>query len=212
MLSLRTKDNWSFSLTVTVGAGVDTYTNTAKSAVESIIALEYWLNDAGSRPWGSGWSWNWQRQDSTAGPLLSLQYNSAFSLNGGASTTLGFAAGAYANTAVGTAAALGAWSPEPYIATRYNLGDLAQGDATGNGSVRPGVIALANLGMEIEGIGKAIDAARVASILASASSPRVAVVYIAQEKSWADVSLGEMQRTREDTLYRFMFDASRGRP
>lgn len=212
MLSLRTGSGWSWSLTVTVGAGVDTYTNTATSAFESISALTTWLNDAGSRPWGSGWSWTWQRQDSTAGALLVLRYNTGFVLNGGASAALGFVAGAYVNTATGTTSALGTWAPEPYLSVRYDLGNLAEGDASGNGSVRPGSIGLANLSFDIEGIGKAIDAARLSSILIAAISPRVAWVYITWSGAWADVALGEVRRTREDTTYRFGLEASRGRP
>jgi|694.fasta_scaffold11896_13 hypothetical protein len=212
MLSLRTSSGWSWSLTVTVGAGVDTYTNTATSAFESVAALVQWLNDTSSRPWGSGWSWTWQRQDSTAGALLVLRYNTGFMLNSGASAALGFVAGAYVNTATGTTAALGTWAPEPPLSVRYDLGNLAEGDASGNGSVRPGSIGLANLGFDIEGIGKAIDAARLSSVLAAATSPRVAWVYITWSGSWADVSLGEVRRTREDTTYRFSLEASRRRP
>lgn len=212
MISFRTDASWSFSLVVTVGINVDTYSNTATSAYEAMEALVAWANSP-LRPWYPSPPFSWTFRAAQVGTVqnspfvqLVLRGPAPFELDGGAYGWLGFVADTYSGEAIADDYALGAWLPSPGIAVRSYERTLPEGDAAGNGTVRPGSPGAASYAASVEAIGTARDAAVLSLHLANAPSPRVCWVYQTHKAAWLQFALGDVSRTREDATYRFGFD------
>ena len=209
MLSLRTSDDWTaLSVDVTVAPDpAETFTNaaTASSAYEAIEAWTDWLNDAG-RAWSGvvTFAWTWARDTTTGGVLFTLTATGDnFTIDGGALSTLGFAAAGPVGLTTGTVA-LGTWAPAGEIAVARYMRQLGVGDASGDGVVRPGVPGAAHYRPTVSGTGTALDAARFGSIFADAENPRVAVVYQKHLSTWRTLAVGPITRARSGTMhYRF---------
>lgn len=212
MLALETTHSWGWALDVTVGAATETYTNavTDSDAATSVQALVDWLNAPG-RAWFAtrAFAWTWARQASTGAAILTLTATGGtFSINAGALATLGFAAAAGVTSVTGSAA-VGTWAPVSGVSVRRDFRLLSEGDAGGNGAVRPGVPGLACRAPRLEAVGTATDAARLAAVLATASSPRRAMLWQVHTGSWVEVALGPVSRSPQGTLhYQFTFDVA----
>ena len=197
MLSLRTTDNWAFSVLVTVGGDAETFSNTATdtSAYEAMEAWILWLNAAG-RAWSGAitFAWTWARETTTGGAELTLSAGSNFSINAGAQTLLGFAAAGPVSSTTGAAAAVGTWAPIGKIAMRCYIRQLDRGDATGDGAIRPGVPGTAHRRPALSATGTVVDAARFAAVLADAENPRKATVYQLHKDAWRTVAVGPIRR------------------
>ena len=206
MLYLTTRDNWAFSVTVTVAAFAGaTYTNasTNNNAQLASAALLTWLNGAG-RPWFGVVTWTLTTsRSSTSGMRYTYACGNIFTLTGGAATCLGLAAGAYAGSATSTTDAAGGWWPSLPISVRSYARTVEAGDASGTGATRPGSPGAGVYVPTVEAAGDGTDAARLSVVLASAAYPRVAQIYQTKSSSWLTLSLGEVQRSRSGVDYRF---------
>lgn len=214
MLAVETTDTWTFSVDVTVGAATETFTNAAadKDAYAAITAFVTWLNAAGRAWFGTRtFSWTWARQSSSGGAILVLSATGGvFTITAGASARLGLPAAAGVTTVIGTTAATGTWAPVSKLAMARNLRLLGKGDACGDGAVRPGVPGLAGSRPSLAAIGTAVDAGRVAAVLADASNPRRATGYQTHTDTWLEVALGRHSRGAVSTThYRFDFEVAR---
>ena len=212
MLALRTTDNWAFTLEVTVPvvSGIaETYTNTEVTASASAAALETWLNAFG-RAWYSitFFGVSWSRFAADAGGRLTIRSGDTFELNGGAITCLGMDADTYLSTANGIQSAAGTWYPTVPIAVTGYARQLDEGNAEAAGAIRKGVPGLGAIRPQVNGIGTALDAARLAGILADAYTPRIADIDQAHTGDRLRVALGPMSRTRADMTYRMGFDVA----
>lgn len=206
MLYLTTKDSWTFSVTVTVAAyAAQTYTNlsgynNARLASQGFL---WWLND-GARPWSGVVTWQLATaRSSTSGERYTYSCGNIFTLTGGAAACLGLAAGAYAGSATSTTDAAGTWRPSVRISVRSFARSVDAGDASGTGATRPGSPGAGLYRPTIEAIGDATDAARLSAILAQSASPRIVQIYEVESAAWRTLSLGEVQRSRAGTDYRF---------
>jgi len=200
MFSLRTDDDWTaLSVAVTVAPDpAETFSNAAadSSAYEAMVAFDAWLN-AGGRAWTGvvSFAWTWARDTTTGGALLILTATGGlFTIDAGALSTLGFAAGGAWATVTG-AAALGTWAPAGKMAVSNHMRVLDRGDASGDGALRPGVPGAAHYAPEVSAVGTAVDAARMADILADAENPRVAVVYQLHNAEWLTLAVGDITRS-----------------
>ncbi len=204
MLAIETTATWAFSVDVTVGVNTETYTNLAadRDAVTAVTALVAWANDAG-RAWSGSrtFSWDWSRHSDSGGALLVLACSGTFSLSAGAATNLGLPAAVGVVGVVGTAPALGTWAPVSRVSVRGNLRVLAAGDGCGDGAVRPGVPGTAAKNPQVSAIGTAIDAARLAAILATASNPRRCLVYQLHKATWLTRALGDISRSSAGPMH-----------
>ncbi len=201
-----------YDIEIQVGADAATYssTSTVGNAYEQIVALAAWANDAG-RPWAVSitFSWSWARDTATAGAFVVLSASSAFDINitaGG----LYLPNGAGQTTYTGTDPAIGTWAPTLPIAVRGHVRLLGDGDAGGaERTIRPGVPGLAGQRPKIEALGTVLDAARLAAVLAVATTPRRCWVYQTHKATWRNYALGAVNRSPEGTTaYRFTFDVA----
>jgi len=208
MISLRTSDSWT-ALVVAVTVAPDpaeTFTNTATSAYEAMVAFDSWLNDAG-RAWSGAvtFGWTWSRDSTTGGALLVLTATGGlFSIDGGAASTLGFAAGGAWASVTGSAA-LGTIAPIGGVAVRVHMRQLAAGDACGDGVVRPGVPGAAHYRPRVSFVGDSLDTARTAAMLATASNPRIVIVWQKHLDEWRTLALGPVKRSVAST-HHYSFD------
>ena len=213
MFSLRTDDDWTaLEVDVTVAPDpAETFSNAAtdSSAYEAMVAFDTWLNAAG-RAWSGGvsFAWTWARDTTTGGALLTLTATGGlFTIDAGALSTLGFAAGGAWATVTGSAA-LGTWAPAGKMAVAQHMRVLERGDAPGDGVLRPGVPGAAHQTPTVSAVCTALDAARLADILADAENPRVAVVYQLHTAEWLTLAVGEITRSAVTSAhYRFDFQA-----
>lgn len=211
MLSVQTTHNWAFSVDVTIG-GLETYNNpaTKSSAYDAITGLVAWANDAARAWFGfSTFSWSWTRDSSDGGAKLTLMASGLpFDLSAGAHTLLGLPADVGQNEIGGDQSAVGTWAPASRVAVRRHMRVLDPGDANGAGSVRPGVPGAAAFRPEVAAIGTVKEAARLAVILGTASTPRRGWVYQAHTDIWREYALGHPTRQAAGTMhYRFEFPA-----
>lgn len=211
MLAVSTRDEWAFSLIVNVGGfGAATYVNAATDNDAQLASAAFlaWLNGAG-RPWAGGATWTrTYARSGTSGVLYTFACGKNFTLTGGAATCLGLAAGAYVNSVTSTTDAAGAWYPKVRIAVRDWARFVDSGDAAAAGAVRPGSPGAGSRQVTIEALATATDAAKLAYILGQSSTPRTASVYQVHLAAWRKIALGEVQRSRTDTTYRFEFSAA----
>lgn len=207
MLSIETRDAWTWTLPVTVGGNTANFANSAQSAVGALQALVAWANAAG-RPWAGAitFSWTWAR-DSGGGAVVTLKATAAFSITNATAATLQLPAVAGATQAVGTGAAVGTWAPTSGIrASQWRQWTDEAGDAGGAGSVRGKLPGTSDYRPLVGAVGVAQDAARLTYIEARASTPRRAWVWRRLTGDWALVALGPVQRTTTDAV-QFAFSA-----
>lgn len=207
MLSLATSDNWAFSVDVTV-VNLETYINpaTANTAYDAIEGLVAWANDAARAWFGfTTFSWAWVRDGWDGGAKLILRASFfAFDISAGAHDRLGIPADVGANEVGGDQSATGTWAPAGLMAVRGHMRTLDAGDANGGGGVRPGVPGTAHYRPRVTTLGTVVDAARFASILASAANPRRVWVYQLHTTTWREYALGLPSRQAAGTMhYRF---------
>lgn len=206
MLYLTTRDSWTFSVTVTVAAlPAATYTNAAtdNNARLSSIAFLAWLKNA-ARPWFGTVTWTLSTaRSSTSGMRYTIACGANFTLTGGAATCLGLAAGAYVGLATSTTDAAGSWWPSVPISIRGYSRNVAMGDTSGTGAVRPGSPGSGLYVPTVEAIGDGADAARLSAILAKSATPRIVQMYQTNTASWLTLAMGDVQRSRNGVDYRF---------
>lgn len=202
MLALETGDNWAFAIDIDIG-GAETYTNAEADAFASIEALVAWANSPVRGWFGlATFSWSWLRDSATGGATMVLTSSGfAFDITAGAHDRLGIPADAGVNEVTGDQPASGTWAPVSRMAVRRNMRVLERGDANGAGSVRPGTPGSAVYRPEVSAIGTAIDAARLAAVLAVASSPRRGWVYQLHTAEWLQLAFGAPNRTPVDTTH-----------
>lgn len=205
MLSLQTRDDWAFSVDVTVGAATETYTNTAtaSSAYDAMTAWLVWLNDA-ARAWAGTrvFDWTWARFADDAGGKITLSATGGvFSINGGANARLKLAAAAGVTTTTGTAGADGTWAPvsNVNVLRHYRFSDQ-RGDAAAGPALRGFSPGLAPFGPAVEAVGNGTDTARLGSVLAAASHPRRAWVWQRPFSTWREYALGPVAVQRAEPL------------
>ena len=213
MLTVRTADDWAFSVDVTVGAATETFSNDAddSSAYLAMTAWLVWLN-APARAWTGTrtFDWTWQRYATDGGAKITLSaVGGTFTITGGANARLKLSAAAGVTTTTGTAGADGTWAPAPGIAVVADLRTIGRGDACGDGAVRPGVPALGTNRPAISAVATPTDAGRLAGVLAVAESPRRCHVWQEHTSTWRELALGFVQREASGfSFYRFTLEAS----
>lgn len=213
MLAVDTTDDWGFAVDVTVG-GTATYTNDGDAngnAYAAIVAFVAWANDP-ARAWHAftTFAWSWARDTATGGAKLTLTAAGfPFDLNNGAHARLGLAADNGANEIIGDQPASGTWAPPTRIAVARHVRQLADGDAGGSRLVRHGAQGLACYSPTVSAVGTALDAARLAAVLAVATTPRRAYVYQVHRAAWRHYALGPVSRSPEGaTAYRFTLECA----
>lgn len=214
MLSIETREDWSFTITVQVGAAIATWTNTSSSAQSAIDSFCTWAS-AAARPWPDSvaFSWVWQRSATTGGALLTVTSSVASTLTIAANgvARLGIPSGA-GTVHPATQPASGTWAPGPagMLGVVRDLPFSADtGDASATGAVRTGVPALFGRAPAISAVGDGLDNARLVSILRLASNPRRATVYQLHRDEWVEVALGGYQRSAAGLKnFRYTFDAA----
>jgi hypothetical protein len=206
MLSIETTEAWSWTITVQIGAAVDTYTNAERSAFDTVTAFVAWAS-AAARPWADtvSWRWSWSMDASTGGATLSLGStdNATLTMSVGATARLGIASGV-GTVFAGTTAASGTWSPGPVglLTVAVDLPFLGDdGAASGTGAVRSGVPGLAGRRPVMAGVCDALQHARLISILRLASTPRRGWVYQRHTDTWIDVAIGGYTRAAVNSLW-----------
>jgi hypothetical protein len=206
MLSLETNETWAWTITVQIGAFVDTFTNTEPSTFGSLEAFVAWAN-AAARPWPDTvfWRWTWVQDPATGGAKITLWSTDAATLTMSAAATgrWGIASGVGV-TFAGTTAASGTWAPGPVgllsaVLDVPFLGD--DGDASATGAVRPGVPGLAGRRPIVSGTCDALQHARLISILRLASNPRRGWVYQRHTATWIDIAIGGYTRQAVNSLW-----------
>ena len=213
MLALSTTGNWSLFIDTTCdGNPAEMYESTGDEtdAYTAITAYVTWLNNAARAWYGAAtFSWSYARSD-YAGARLTLAWTGGvnFAMDAGGLATLGFDADSSNTSLTAIADAVGTWAPTVPLAVRGYARSLKDGDAESAGAVRPGVPGLGHRQPAIEAIGKAIDAARVAFVLATAATPRQGSVYQEHTGDWLTLAIGEFQRSRQDLAYRWTIAAA----
>lgn len=206
MLYLANQALAGFSCDVDVGASSDSYVAAAATdLVAALAAFVAWLS-AGGRPWaGAVWTATWQRDPSTGAARVLLQCDAEFALTVvGAANPLGLVgAHVQAYSMTGTAAQ-GTWWPVSDVGIRDHLQHVGDGDACGNGAVRPGIPGTAIYRPKVGAVGTAVDAGRLSSVLADATSPRQVAIWHHAAGLWRTYALGDVRRNRVGaTHYRF---------
>lgn len=184
-------------------AATFSWTDSVGSATGCMLALVAWANDAG-RPWHGSvlFGWSWSRDPATGGAIVVLSANHAFDINISAGE-LYVPTGAAQTTYQGTAPAAGTWAPTVPIAVSRHARLLGEGDAGGATMIRPGCQGLAGVAPKVEAIGTALDAARLAGVLAVATTPRRAYCWQQHLAVWRQYALGPVSRSADGTGYRF---------
>lgn len=205
MLSLQTRDTWTFAVDTTVGAATETFTNAATdpSAYEAMEAWIAWLNAAGRAWFGTRtFSWTWARYTTDGGAKITLSATGGvFSINAGANGRLKLAAAAGVTTTTGTAGADGTWAPGSKVnVTRHYRLLEPRGDAAAGPAVRGAAPGLAPFGPVVEAVGDSIDTARLASVLSNASHPRRAWIWQVPFSAWREYALGPVSVQRAEPL------------
>jgi hypothetical protein len=208
MMLLETSDTWTaVQLTVTFGAFTDVYSvATACSAYDVLAGLYAWSIDA-ARPW-AGKSLEWltsTRVTTTAGFKVDLAGSAVFTLacNATAQTLLGLPANSPGVTSVTSTTVAGSWAPGRLgrIAVNRNVRWLqGPGHASGLGACRPGIPGSASYRPDASAVGGALDMARLAAVLADASSPRRCWIRANLDTTWSQWALTTVERQANDGL------------
>lgn len=204
MLALMTGDAWaSVSIDVDNGGGAQTYTPQAPyfDAYSGAVDLLSWLEAT----FPGLWSWTWARDATTAGATITFSASSGtytVTANAAAQTVMGLAAAAsgvtsFAGVWAGTQVpAPGYWSVMGWYAD-HSGGGISSGVGAlrsrfpGDGRTSPSVRASC----------KALGAARLTSILASAINPRQGYVYALGSDVWRLISVGDVSTQRGKMIF-----------
>lgn len=200
MLSIETSEAWAWSITVQIGAHVDTYANAERSAYDTLEAFVAWAS-AAARPWADtvAWRWAWSIDTATGGAKVTLVSTDAATLTmpAGGVARLGIASGV-GNVFAGTTAASGTWAPGPagLLSVTVDLPFLGdEGASSATGAVRPGVPGLAGRRPIVVGTCDALQHARFIAIMRLASTPRRGWVYQRHTAMWIDIAIGGYNRS-----------------
>lgn len=213
MLALDTTAAWSSgTVTVTVNGHSDIYTVPAVlNVVDAMNGLSQWANNV-SRSWHGTdpriFSWSWTRDTGNAAAKVVLKANGTFSVQGNsaANSTIGFSTSNLGAGGSGTQYSLagqygaaGTWAPgQGWLSVVGWLPHLeGKGDAAANGAVRPGCPGTAHWLPTVRAAGRSLDRARLAVVLANATSPRAC--YVGQRSfagSYYRFSLGKVTTNR----------------
>lgn len=209
MLLLETDDDWpGCELTFTFGADTDVYLDAdALSGYDLLAGLQAW-STSGARPWaGKTLTWLDSTRDvGDSGFKVTLGGSEAFTLavNAAGVLLLGLPANSVGVvTVAGVMAVYGSWAParDGEIAVlrdvRWLQGD---GHASGLGAVRAGVPGLAPFAPHVTAGATALDSARLAVILASATSPRRCWIGDGGVQPWTQYAVATVDRTPVDGL------------
>ena len=199
---------------IQVGADAATYgpATATTNAYEEITALVAWANDV-ARPWTGTrtFAWSWQHDTATGGALLTLSADGLFDVNLSTGCLYLPTMAAQTSTTAPTPATL-TWCPKVPIAVARHTRLLGSGDLAGGlagWAMRPGVPGLAGIRPTVSAVGKALDAARLTAILATATTPRLAWVYQTHTATWRRYALGPVSRSADGaTDYRFSLEVA----
>jgi hypothetical protein len=209
MLSFETRDSWkSCSVTVTVGASVETYNHSGHaSAYHLIDDFTDWAND-GARGWAGAalFTWSWTRAVNRGAQL-------SVSVSGVASATfapngfwqaLTYMSGVTAATWTATDGADGTSCPSRGLVVSGGQGSGHWsvkrayrfsgdgGDASANGAIRPGVPGLFGIGPAVSAVGDPSDAAAIKIATYYLSNPRRLAVYNVERKLWHELAFSDV--------------------
>lgn len=208
MLALETSGNWTAATwTVTIAGTTHVYTFADTNAYEVMEGFKAWVPTQWA---GKSVVWTWTRYTYDAGAKLHLEFNTAAHIvpNATAITLVGFGDWNSAYHDASTSA-VGTWAPTLPIAVAKHARLLGDGDVGGGNLVRPGVPGLAGLRPTVEALGTVLDAARLASVLATATTPRRCWVYQIHKATWRNYALGNVSRSAQDTTaYRFSLEVA----
>jgi hypothetical protein len=195
---------------IQVGVDAEMFTSTetgnAYALIEELVA---WANH-GTRAWAGliFFDWSWARDPVSGGALLTLSADAVFDINT-ATGDLQIPTMAAQTSSTATDPATGTWAPTLPIAVAGVVRMLGEGDAGGSCLVRPGSPGLAGWRPKVEAVGTALDAARLAGILAGATSPRRCYVYQMHQDVWRQFAMGAVSRSGEGaTAYRFSIECA----
>lgn len=207
--------DWTVAVVeIVAGVTTDQYSGTVArmSVVDFLDALTAWATSTFAV---GTFTWTWARESATSGAIITIHADGGtFTLectNADAQTGLGFPPGAAGpdSDLEADSSAAGTWAPRWAIGVRTDLRVLGRGDACGDGAVRPGVPGLASFRPDVRATGTARDAARLASVLSTASSPRVASIYQTHTDTWLTLAVGNIERDPVDTHnYGFSLDVA----
>lgn len=221
MLSFETMDNWAISATFKVGADSATFTGTQASAIETMLALAAWLNDAGRAWFGVAvFSWSASRHTVNSGARFTLAATSAFSITAVSAdwvARMGLDVGGpwssqLGNSAGGTVAPLGfsLHSDDPTCP--------GNGGISGFGALAARRASTASRRPVVEAIETPTDNARRESIVATCSNPRAAWLHdqnysrngVASALGWNRYSIFAITASAIDGIrWRVGFEATR---
>lgn len=194
------------------GATTDQF-NASQSATNVVLVLDELVAWA-TVTFVPTFSWSWQRESATGGAIITISCTGgSFTLeatNTDAQDGYGYPAGAQgpATDIEADASAAGTWAPTWPIGLRADLRVLPDGDACGDGGIRPGVPGLAHRSPIATAAGTARDAARLAAMLALSANPRRATAYQTHTGLWLSFALGDVERSPVDGVnYRFDLEA-----
>jgi len=207
MLALETTHAWTAgTLTITIAGVTHVYTLAGFDAYTEMQAFKAWLAASFA---GKSVAWTWAHNtDGGAQLTMTFSANTTVNPNATAEALLGFPF-VTAATHVGATSAVGTWAPTLQIALSRHTRLLGVGDSGGSCATRPGASGLASVRPKCEAIGTAIDAARVAAILATAATPRRCWIYQLHRDTWRNLALGAVGRSPQGfTAYSFVIDVA----
>lgn len=206
MLAVETSDDWgNAEWTVTIAAVTNVFASaSATSVYDWLEEFTAWV----PTQWGGKTAtWAWSRNATDGGALVTVTFShSAQIANNANSLALIGVANGTANSHTGTTSAAGTWTPTVPIAIARHARLLGTGDVGGTRlGIRPGVPGLAGTKPKVEALGTALDAGRLAGVLAVATTPRRCWIYQVHRDAWRQYALGAIERTPTGvTAYTFV--------
>ena len=213
MLALDTADDWTtVTLTFDDGAASGSWSPTAtqNNAKDAFDALVTWFESTFAPKTAA---WTFARDGTKAGAVVTLTLSSGFTVtaNSAAQSLLGFDAASAGGQVTHTGTPIGTWIPSnPLTLRRYARGLIGTGNASGVGSVRPGVPGLAGRSPTLATVGSTLDGIRLVDSLAAGATSRGGWVYQTHQSAWRRLTLGAMRRqpTRGGKLYRISIEVA----
>ena len=205
MLSLRTTDEWNCTVTIGVpdlAGDVDTYTNTATSAVEFADAFVAWANDA-LRAWSGAVTFAWvpeQNLNRGFGIRINVTGDTAEVSPDAACMGVVHWIADTGTTWASEEACEGTWQPSGLGIRQYERWLDGLGDGSGLGVVRNGVAGLALRKPQLSSVATRIECARLLAVLAKAVVPRVGWVYQELDDAWRRLTIGAVRMREADSL------------
>lgn len=205
MFSLRTVDDWTFSVQVGVpnlAGDVATYSNTATSAYDVAVAFCAWAS-ASARPWADAlvFTPDYFADESGFGVGVAISAGT-FEIAPDATASARMIWIADVNTRIASeGACTGTWlASGPFGVRGFKRLLLGDGECSGVGAVRAGVPGLAARTPTVEAIATRTEAAALVDLLPSASNPRKGWIYQTQDQTWRLLSVAKVTIARADPL------------